>query len=133
MVDDGETFSRFDALAGIRLKEATPDRVVAVVPVTPRLHQAYGIVHGGVYATLVETVGSYGAALWLGGRGRTVGISNYTEFLRAVRDGDLVAEATPLARGQTLQSWEVSVTDGQGRLVAHGRVRLMNLPAGGSR
>jgi uncharacterized protein (TIGR00369 family) len=101
-----------------------------VVPVTPDLQQHYGIAHGGVYASMVETTASVGAAIWLGDRGRTVGISNSTDFLRAVRDGELRAEATPVNRGRSTQLWEVGITDERGRLVARGRVRLMNLIAG---
>ncbi len=118
---------RFDKLVGLRFEEATGDRVVAVVPVTPDLHQHYGIVHGGVYAAMVEATASVGAAIWLGAAGRPVGIANSTDFLRPVREGELRAEATPVNRGRSTQLWEVSITDGRGRAVAHGRVRLMNL------
>ena len=116
-------------LLGIRIEEASGDRVVAVCPVTPALHQPYGLVHGGVYAALAETAASYGAAVWLGDRGRTFGISNHTDFLRPVREGTLRAEATPLARGRTTQLWQVAISDDRDRLVAHGRVRLINLDA----
>jgi 1,4-dihydroxy-2-naphthoyl-CoA hydrolase len=116
-------------LLGVRIEEASGDRVVAVCPVTPDLHQPYGLVHGGVYAALAETAASYGAATWLGDRGPTFGISNHTDFLRPVREGTLRAEATPLARGRTTQLWQVAISDDRGRLVAHGRVRLINLDA----
>jgi uncharacterized protein (TIGR00369 family) len=116
-------------LLGIRIEEASGDRVVAVCPVTPDLHQPYGLVHGGVYTALAETAASYGAAAWLGDRGRTFGISNHTDFLRPVTDGSLRAEATPLARGRTTQLWQVAISDDRDRLVAHGRVRLINLDA----
>jgi 1,4-dihydroxy-2-naphthoyl-CoA hydrolase len=121
--------SPFDKLLSLRFEQATGDRVVAVVPVTPDLQQHYGIVHGGVYASMVETTASVGAAIWLGDRGRTVGIANSTDFLRAVRDGELRAEATPVNRGRSTQLWEVTVSDERGRPVARGRVRLMNLGA----
>ena len=121
--------SRFDKLLNLRFEEASGDRVVAVVPITPDLQQHYGIVHGGVYASMVETTASVGAAIWLGGRGRTVGIANSTDFLRGTREGELRAEATPVNRGRSTQLWEVSVADERGRPVARGRVRLMNLSA----
>jgi 1,4-dihydroxy-2-naphthoyl-CoA hydrolase len=117
----------FNKLIGLRLEEATPERVVATVPVTADLHQPYGLVHGGVYSTVVEATASIGAALWLGDRGRTVGIGNQTEFLRPVRDGVLHIVATPIKRGRSTQLWQVEVTDHHGHLAAHGRVRLMNL------
>jgi uncharacterized protein (TIGR00369 family) len=68
-----------------------------------------------------------GAALWLGDRGKVVGVSNHTDFLRAVRGGELRAEATPLARGRTTQLWQVEIRDEQHRLVAHAKVRLQNV------
>jgi 1,4-dihydroxy-2-naphthoyl-CoA hydrolase len=117
----------FDKLLGMRFEEATGDRVVAVIPVGPDLLQAYGIVHGGVYASAVESTASLGAALWLADRGRAVGIANHTEFLRPVREGELRVEATPVNRGRSTQLWEVAITDDRGRLVAQGSVRLMNL------
>jgi 1,4-dihydroxy-2-naphthoyl-CoA hydrolase len=57
-----------------------------------------------------------------------VGVSNHTDFVRAVRDGRLRAEASPLARGRTTQLWQVVIADQTGRLVAHAKVRLQNLP-----
>jgi uncharacterized protein (TIGR00369 family) len=114
-------------LLGLRFEEASGDRVVLSCPVTPDLHQPFGLVHGGVHATLAETAASVGGALWFGDRGKVVGVSNHTDFLRAVREGELRAEATPLARGRTSQLWQVEISDGQGRLVAHAKVRLQNL------
>jgi 1,4-dihydroxy-2-naphthoyl-CoA hydrolase len=117
----------FGELIGERLVEASADRVVAELQVTEALHQPHGIVHGGVYATLIETAASVGANVWLAGRGSAVGLSNATDFLRAVRDGRLRAVATPIQRGRTLQLWQVTVHDGDGTTVAHGKVKLMNL------
>jgi 1,4-dihydroxy-2-naphthoyl-CoA hydrolase len=114
-------------LLGLRFEEASADRVVLSCPVTPDLYQPFGLVHGGVHATLAETAASVGGALWFGDRGKVVGVSNHTDFLRAVRAGGLRAEATPLARGRTSQLWQVEISDGQGRLVAHAKVRLQNL------
>ena len=113
---------------GIRVEEASGDRVVLACPVTPDLFQPYGLVHGGVHASLAETAASVGAAMWFGDQGVVVGVSNHTDFVRAVRDGRLRAEATPLARGRTTQLWQVVITDETGRLVAHAKVRLQNLP-----
>jgi uncharacterized protein (TIGR00369 family) len=114
-------------LLGIRIEEASGDRVVLTCPVTPDLHQPFGLVHGGVYATLAETAASVAGASWFGDRGKVVGVSNHTDFLRAVREGGLRAEATPLSRGRTTQLWQVEISDDCGRLVAHSKVRLQNL------
>jgi 1,4-dihydroxy-2-naphthoyl-CoA hydrolase len=128
---DEQEHGRFEGgfikLLGLRFEEVSGDRVVVVCPVTSDLHQPYGVVHGGVYAALAETAASVGAANWLGDDGRTFGISNHTDFLRAVRDGELRAVATPLSRGRTTQLWLVTISDQRDRLVAHGRVRLINL------
>jgi uncharacterized protein (TIGR00369 family) len=115
-------------LLGMRFEEASAGRVVLSCPVTPDLHQPFGLVHGGVHAALAETAASVGGALWFGDRGKVVGVSNHTDFLRAVREGELRAEATPLAQGRTSQLWQVEIRDEQGRLVAHAKVRLQNLP-----
>ncbi len=105
--------SPFDRLLGLRLEEASEDQVVGVVPVTADLHQN-GILHPGVYSTAVEATASVGADLWLGAEGRAVGLRNETAVRRAVRTGKL-------------RLWQVAITDERSRLVAHGRVLLMNL------
>jgi 1,4-dihydroxy-2-naphthoyl-CoA hydrolase len=125
--DDAGLERGFTKLVGVRIGEASGDRVVLTCPVTPDLHQPFGLVHGGVYATLAETAASVGASLWFGDQGKVVGLSNHTDFLRAVRRGELRAEATPLSRGRTTQLWQVEIGDEQGRLVAHSKVRLQNL------
>jgi 1,4-dihydroxy-2-naphthoyl-CoA hydrolase len=121
--------SALDDLLGIRMVECSSERVVLELPITERLHQGYGIVHGGVYATLAETAASIGAALTVRNDGGAVGTSNHTDFLRAVREGRLHAEATPVSRGRSLQLWQVDITDGNGRLVAQSKVKLYNLRA----
>lgn len=119
--------SPFDEMMGTRVTVAEPDRTVVTLPVTSRLHQPGGIVHGGVYCALVELAGSVGANAWLGDGRVAVGVSNQTDFLRPVRDGTLRAEGAPLQRGRTQQLWEVRVTDERERLIAHGRLRVANV------
>jgi uncharacterized protein (TIGR00369 family) len=114
-------------LLGLTFDEASGDRVVIRWKVRPELHQPAGILHGGVYCAVVETVGSVGGTLWLGDRGSVVGVSNQTDFLRAVREGELVAVGTPVHRGRSQQLWQVEITDAEGRLVSRGQVRLQNL------
>ena len=119
------------AEVGLRLLEATPDRVVGEYEITPKHHQAYGIAHGGVHSSVVETLASMAAAVWAEPLGLSVvGLENNTSFLRAVRSGRLRATATPRARGRTTQVWEVTVEDEQQRPVAIGRVRLLCLDPG---
>ena len=117
----------FDVLLGLTLDEVGPDRVSASFEVRPELHQPYGILHGGVLCSVVETVASVAGAVWFGDRGNVVGSSNTTNFLRATREGVLTAVALPIHRGRSQQLWEVDITDEQNRLVAKGQVRLANL------
>lgn len=120
--------SPFDELLGVRLSAASGERVVASLTVRPELLQPHGLVHGGVYASVVEGAAALGANLWLGEEGVAVGVSNHTDFLRAVSEGELTAHATPLQRGRRLQLWQVTMTDESDRLVAHATVKLANLP-----
>jgi len=114
----------------MELRELSPHRVVIGWVVGAEHLQPYGIVHGGVYCAAVETAASFGGAAWYGDRGHVVGVSNQTDFLRAVRAGELTATATPIHRGRTQQLWLVEITDGDGRLAARGQVRLQNVAGG---
>ena len=117
--------SGFDSLLGLRFDEVTRDGVVARFDVTPALHQPYGILHGGVLCSVVESVGSVSGAAWYGGA--VVGTSNHTNFLKAVRSGTLTVTSVPIHRGKTQQLWDINVTDEAGVLVAKGQLRLTNL------
>ncbi len=114
-------------LLGMRVLRANADLVELTWDVTEDHFQPYGIVHGGVYCAGVETAASIGAGLWYGENGQVVGVSNQTDFLRAVRGGTLTATATPIHRGRSQQLWLVEISDEQSRLVARGQVRLQNL------
>jgi uncharacterized protein (TIGR00369 family) len=118
--------SPFDELVGTQLVQASGERVVARLAVDQRLHQPAGVVHGGVYATVIEAIASTGATLAMDGAGGAVGLGNHTEFLRPVSDGELTFVAEPLQQGRSVQLWQASVTDERGRAIAHGTVRLYN-------
>jgi uncharacterized protein (TIGR00369 family) len=116
---------------GVRFVRATRDEVVAELEVGAAHRQPYGLVHGGVYAGLVETVASVGAGVHAMANGRTVvGLENHTSFLHAVREGVLRATALPLTRGKQTHVWEATITDATGRIAATGRVRFLCLEAG---
>ncbi len=121
------TVPGFDKLLGTEYVEVGPDRVRATLTVRPDLHQPYGILHGGVLCSVVESAASMGAGTWFAGRGGVVGVSNHTNFLRASRSGTLTIEATPIHRGRTQQLWLVEVTNDEGKAVARGEVRLANI------
>jgi len=119
---------------GIEFLEVTPERVHARLAAGPRHHQPYGVLHGGVYCSIVEAVASYGAghrALALGQLG-VLGVSNSTDFFRSHSAGELRCEGRPLHSGKSAHVWEVLVTRASdGALVARGQVRfhvLQTLP-----
>ncbi len=115
---------------GIEVTEVTVDMARGRLEINENHHQPYGVVHGGVYCTLAETIASFGAATWATSEGflGAVGVSNTTDFLRATTEGVLVAEATPIHRGRTQQLWEVVTTrEDDGKMVAHSQVRLHNV------
>lgn len=117
----------FVGLLGLEFDETSADRVVIRWRCRPELQQPAGIQHGGVYASVVETAASIGGSIWYGDRGTVVGVSNQTDFLRAVREGELTAVGTPLHQGRSQQLWQVEIRDEAGRLVSRGQVRLQNL------
>ena len=124
---DAPAGAGFDDLLGLEVTSVSGSEVRARWTVTPALHQPFGIVHGGVHCAVVETLASRGALAWRDGAGPVVGVSNTTDFLRAVRDGTLEARAVPVHQGRSQQLWQVEITDAAGRLVARGQVRLQNL------
>ena len=128
-MDPEELSSPFVDHLGIEITEATGSRVVARWTAGERHHQPYGIVHGGVHASVVETLGSVGSAMWFGERGKVVGVSNSTDFYRAVREGEMVSTATPVHQGRSQQVWVVETRDADDRLISRGQLRVQNLPA----
>jgi uncharacterized protein (TIGR00369 family) len=121
----------FIGLIGLELGDTTADRVTGSLQITDDLLQPYGILHGGVLCSIVETLASYGGAIWYGDRGHVVGVANSTDFLRASRSGRLQAVATPIHRGRSSQLWLVEVADDEGRPIARGQVRLANIADAG--
>lgn len=121
----------FNNSMGLRFTKTGPDEYVAEIEVADCHLQPYGLVHGGVYAGMIESLCSTGAALRVWGENKTaVGLENNTSFLKAVRSGRLRGTARPLVLGKRSHVWEASIHDDQGRLVATGRVRLMVLEPG---
>jgi len=91
-------------------------------------HQPWGIVHGGVYASAIETAASVGASIAANEHGQiAVGVNNNTNFLRSMSEGRVTVVGRAVQQGRTQQLWEVQITDDQQRLVATGQVRLQNV------
>ena len=115
---------------GLVFVEIRADSVVAHWDIDARHLQPQGIVHGGVYASVVETCCSVGAASAAPTGKMVVGIENHTSFIRSVREGRLSARAAPLHAGRRAQLWECNISDAAGRLIATGRLRVMCVDAG---
>ena len=123
-----ENLGGFNNALGLRFVKATPNEFSAEIEIENRHRQPYGLVHGGVYAGMIETLCSTGAALNVIANGKsTVGLENTTSFLRAVRSGTLRCTAKPLVMGRRSHVWEAQIHDDRNRLVATGRVRMMVL------
>ena len=119
----------FDKLYGLELVEATPDRMRAQVPVTPEIMQPFGIVHGGIFCSIGETIASIGTYLGVKDAGNiSIGQSNHTNFLRPIASGTIHAEATPRHRGRTTWIWDVEMTNDDGALCAIGRLTIAVRP-----
>ena len=124
-LDDGGAFLR---AAGLTFDEIAATRVTGHVFLGPDHHTPWGIVHGGVYTTAVESAASVGASTAVRDQGQVaVGLTNTTHFLRPVTAGRVNVEASALSQGRTQQLWRVDFTDQSGRLIAHGELRLQNV------
>ncbi|MGZ8813279.1 MAG: PaaI family thioesterase [Mycobacterium sp.] len=121
----------FDSAIGLEFVELTPDGGSARLQIDDKLLQAWGIVHGGVYCSIIESLASVSGQIWLSenGGGHVVGVNNNTDFLRAISAGTVTAASIPIHRGRRQQLWLITITDDKERVVARGQVRLQNLPA----
>jgi len=120
----------FYAAAGLVLDEISATAVTGHIDLSADHHTPWGIVHGGVYTSAIETAASVGASTAVRDRGMVaVGLVNTTHFLRSLDAGRVVVRATALNQGRTQQLWSVDVATPEGRLVAHGEVRLQNVEA----
>ena len=109
----------FDAYYGLQVLSVSDDEIRAQVPVRDELRQPAGLVHGGVFASLAESMASMATWAVVHHDGKTAqGLSNQTSFLRPILDGTIHAVARRRHRGRTTWVWEVDITDDAGRLCA---------------
>ncbi len=119
----------FDRLYGLEISEIADGVVRGRVTVRDDLKQPGGLVHGGVYAAVAESLATNGTAANVFAAGNTaMGLSNQTSFLCPVTDGTIHAEARARHRGRTTWVWEVELTDDHGRLCALVRVTVAVRP-----
>lgn len=122
----------FMALLDIEFEERGPTRVVGSIAADERHHQPWGLVHGGLYTTAIESFATTGAYEAVKDQGQiAVGVTNVTDFLRPHRSGRLAVVAMPIQQGRTQQLWQVEIRRPEDqKLVARGQVRLQNIEAG---
>jgi uncharacterized protein (TIGR00369 family) len=113
-----------DDKLGIEIVDFDPDRLVATMPVAGN-EQPYGLLHGGATCALMETVGSWAAALHAGPDKQVVGIELNASYLRAATAGVVTAVCTPVRRGRTLTTFLIEITDESGRPTATGRLTCL--------
>lgn len=115
----------FDGLYGLQIDAVQDGLVTAHVDVRDHHKQPAGLVHGGVYASMAESITSMATHLAVAEEGKTAqGLSNQTSFLRPILEGTIHATARRRHRGRTTWLWEVEITDDQERLCALVRMTI---------
>ena len=115
---------------GLLFDEISGTRVTAHIELSARHWTPWGVVHGGVYTTAIESVASVGASAAVFEQGQfAVGVNNTTDFLRSMREGAVDIVAEPVLQGRVQQLWRVTITRrADGKAIAQGQVRLQNVP-----
>jgi len=121
----------FDALYGMRRLEIDEHTARGEVDVRREILQPWGLVHGGIYASIAESLASWATALIVVPEGQmAMGLSNNTSFLRPIREGTIHGLATRRHRGRMTWIWDVDISDDDGRLCAISRVTVAVRPLG---
>ena len=120
----------FSALMGMRLVEATPDLVIAEMPVREDLCTANHICHGGAYMAFADTIGAVATVLNLPEGARTTTIESKTNFIGAIKAGEVArAECRPVHKGGTTMVWQTNILRPDGKLAAVVTQTQLVLPA----
>ncbi len=120
----------FDGLYGLEVATISPEEVTAKVAVRDEIKQPAGLVHGGVFASIAESITSIATWHAVKDEGRSAqGLSNQTSFLRPILAGTIHAVARRRHRGRTTWVWEVEISDDQQRLCALVRMTIAVRPA----
>ncbi len=119
----------FDALYGLEVIDYSDEHISGRVTVRPEICQPYGLVHGGVYASIAESLASMATALAVAADGDVaLGLSNSTSFMRPITEGHINASATRLHRGRSTWVWDVACRDDDSRLCALTRMTIAVKP-----
>ena len=113
----------------IEFVDATEDSVVAKMPVTPKVYQPDGVLHGGATLALAETVGSFAAHFFLDTKSYIVrGIDISAQHVKSVKDGYIYATAKCLHKGRTTQVFSIRVTNENEELITLCKLTTIRLP-----
>ena len=127
-----DALTAFDRLYGLELIELGDELVRARVEIQDRHRQPAGLVHGGLYATIAESMAVAGTNRGVLGDGRAAtGLSTQTSFLRPITGDRIEATARPRHRGRSTWVWEVEISDADGRLCVLSRVTISAVPRPG--
>jgi uncharacterized protein (TIGR00369 family) len=119
----------FDAVYGLQIVELGEELAIARVPVRDAIKQPMGLVHGGIYCSIADSLASHATALVEFPLGNSVqGLSNQTSFMRPILEGHVHATARRRHRGRTTWVWDVDITDDQERLCAVSRMTIAVRP-----
>lgn len=112
----------------IEFTEVGDDFLIARMPVTPRVHQPDGVLHGGASVALAESVGSAGAYFFLNSEDTVIrGIEIAANHVKSVREGYVYAHASILHKGRTTQLWQIKITNEDGELVSLVKLTTLTL------
>jgi uncharacterized protein (TIGR00369 family) len=119
----------FPGLMGVKIEEATQDKIVASMLVRPDLCTAGGVCHGGAFMAFADTIGAIGTFINLPPNTRTTTIESKTNFMGAAQvNTRITAESVPLHRGRTTQVWQTTIRSEAGKLCAVVTQTQMVLP-----
>ena len=103
--------------------------LMARMPVSPKVHQPDGVLHGGASVALAESVGSAASYVFLDGNNYYIrGIEIAANHVKSIREGFVYAKASILHKGRTTQLWEIRITDGEGQLISNCKLTTIALP-----
>lgn len=113
----------------IEFTEIGDDYVVAQMPVTPKVHQPDGVLHGGASVALAETVGSVASFMFLDGQKYSIrGIEISANHVKSIREGMVYARAEFLHKGRTTQLWDIKIRNEEGQLISAVKLTTIALP-----
>lgn len=116
---------------GIRITEIGDDYIRAELDVERRVHQPYGLLHGGVSCVMAESLGSIGGALTCDDGYTVVGVDINATHMRAVKSGKIIGTARPLKLGRRMQFWSIDIETDDGKPVCVARLSVAVVPTGG--